>query len=87
MSLSNFVSKVSKMSKSFKIGHISIGILQINIHCTSISDGSCGMMGYRSEGSRARGSLYLVTRDSAPYCGKLLLVLGFTSSQINEGCI
>lgn len=47
----------------------------LNFNVTSFSDGSCGVMGYGSEESKARGSLFLVTRDTAPYCGKFILLL------------
>jgi hypothetical protein len=31
---------------------------------------SCGMMGVSADLARGRGALYLVTRDSSPFCGK-----------------
>jgi hypothetical protein len=30
----------------------------------------CGMMGINADKPRGRGALYLVTRDSSPFCGK-----------------
>ncbi|KDR21088.1 Pancreatic lipase-related protein 2 [Zootermopsis nevadensis] len=33
---------------------------------------SCGMMGINAEQARGRGTLYLVTRDSSPFCGEQL---------------
>uniref|UniRef100_A0A8D8MA48 Pancreatic lipase-related protein 2 n=1 Tax=Cacopsylla melanoneura TaxID=428564 RepID=A0A8D8MA48_9HEMI len=44
-------------------------------------DGSCGMMGFGSEESRARGALYLVTRDSAPFCGHQMRALAVLSEK------
>jgi hypothetical protein len=32
----------------------------------------CGMMGINADKSRGRGALYLVTRDTSPFCGKIL---------------
>ncbi|KAK9500579.1 hypothetical protein O3M35_001818 [Rhynocoris fuscipes] len=36
------------------------------------TDGSCGIMGFSSDTGVARGPLYLVTRDSPPFCGDQL---------------
>ncbi|KAI5750231.1 hypothetical protein M8J76_013910 [Diaphorina citri] len=56
--------------KSFKLGTC------FPQRCVENSpDGSCGMMGYGSEESKARGALYLVTRDTAPYCGHQMRAL------------
>lgn len=38
--------------------------------CFSCEGGGCGVIGLRSEHSRARGSLYLMTNGNGPYCGK-----------------
>lgn len=56
--------------KSFKLGTC------FPQRCVENSpDGSCGVMGYGSEESKARGSLFLVTRDTAPYCGHQMRAL------------
>ncbi|XP_075235791.1 pancreatic triacylglycerol lipase-like [Lycorma delicatula] len=39
---------------------------------TSSTDGSCSVMGYYSVNNPARGPMYLVTRDKAPFCGEQL---------------
>ncbi|XP_073973353.1 pancreatic triacylglycerol lipase-like isoform X2 [Rhodnius prolixus] len=36
------------------------------------TDGSCGIMGFSADKGIARGPLYLVTRDSPPFCGDQL---------------
>jgi len=33
---------------------------------------SCGIMGINADQARGRGAFYLVTRDSSPYCGKIV---------------
>ena len=40
--------------------------------CFSCSSeaGDCGQLGYRSNMSPGRGSLYLLTREEEPFCGK-----------------
>ena len=40
--------------------------------CFSCSSeaGDCGQLGYRSNMAPGRGSLYLLTRDEEPFCGK-----------------
>ena len=32
--------------------------------------GECGQLGYYSDKAPGRGSLYLLTRDEEPFCGK-----------------
>lgn len=44
-----------------------------------ITGSGCGVMGYNSDKGPARGPLYLVTRDSSPFCGKCDLVKVITS--------
>nr|XP_018910383.1 PREDICTED: pancreatic triacylglycerol lipase-like isoform X2 [Bemisia tabaci] len=39
---------------------------------TDNETGDCGMMGFPAEKSKARGALYLVTKDSSPFCGNQL---------------
>ena len=34
-------------------------------------NGECGQLGYRSNLSPGRGSLYLLTREDEPFCGKI----------------
>ncbi len=34
--------------------------------------GECGQLGYYSNLAPGRGSLYLLTRDEEPFCGKVL---------------
>lgn len=33
-------------------------------------DSNCVTMGFEASQSKLRGPLYLITRDSSPYCGK-----------------
>ena len=40
---------------------------------TSGSVGGCGKLGYYSDKAPGRGSLYLLTREEEPFCGKHLL--------------
>ena len=44
-------------------------------HCQA---GDCGHLGYRSNLSPGRGSLYLLTREDEPFCGKLITMLGWS---------
>ncbi|BET00125.1 Lipase [Nesidiocoris tenuis] len=53
--------------ESFRLGNCFPSSCDINS-----TDGSCGLMGYEANKGLARGPLYLVTRDSPPFCGDQL---------------
>nr|CAD7193722.1 unnamed protein product [Timema douglasi] len=42
---------------------------------------SCGFMGYDAQHSKGRGALYLVTRDTEPYCGEQLRATIYVSEK------
>lgn len=43
---------------------------------------SCAVMGLHSENSQARGPLYLVTRESSPFCGKISIFIHTQCKQL-----
>lgn len=53
----------------------SLAALDSNLNgCLRCVRGVCPEMGYNADKSSARGSFYLRTRGSAPYCGKRILI-------------
>lgn len=56
-------------------------------NCLQCGSG-CASMGYYADQSTARGSMFLDTTDTAPYCGKILcIIIWFKYISVHDDCV